>query len=484
MTREPDREEQLDRYIDALNDERTPERPGSAEVEALLSTVRSVKALREPAPPSPEFEERLLGRRRRRWWTIAGAVAAVLLVALMLPSLTRRDVAAAMVQAVEQVQRYHGTLEKRWVNAAGEEQLIYTEEIWVDGDRYAVVRPDGTTVVNNGERKWEIRPADRVVAVLPVAPDPGRIGLDIRLLGDDAREYPSRVVGREVVAGREANILEISPQGGDPYRVWVDAETDLPVRLVTAMQNGIQTIYTFTELEVNQPVDPARFAFRVPEGYAVREDDPGQQVTTLTEAAAHLGFEPVLPGWLPDRMIAYSDRLVAEYGETSVVVARAEGEFSPARWGAIGRLAGGAVEVLREQLRWRQDGLEVTVTGPEAEMLARSIAPGIELPDPGAPFPQEPAFAVEVDLEVAESSQRQLDGGHMPWQVDPTQVAMSFLGSQGIPVDVDSFILAWSTGVRAVVEIPEGPIGRVYLERLVRQDFSGIWSVVGYDPRP
>jgi hypothetical protein len=46
-----------------------------------------------------------------------------------------------------------------------------------------------------------------------------------------------------------------------------------------------------------------------------------------------------------------------------------------------------------------------------------------------------------------------------------------------------SFILATNNSVEAVVEVDEGPIERVYLKRLVRQDETGIWTVVGYDPR-
>jgi len=36
----------------------------------------------------------------------------------------------------------------------------------------------------------------------------------------------------------------------------------------------------------------------------------------------------------------------------------------------------------------------------------------------------------------------------------------------------------------AVVEVggDKTPISRVYLKRLIRQDNTGIWSVVGYDP--
>jgi hypothetical protein len=41
-----------------------------------------------------------------------------------------------------------------------------------------------------------------------------------------------------------------------------------------------------------------------------------------------------------------------------------------------------------------------------------------------------------------------------------------------------------NTGSEAVVEVKgdETPIRRVYLKRLVRQDATGVWTVVGYDP--
>ncbi|AUI35654.1 hypothetical protein CWI35_03175 [[Bacillus] caldolyticus] len=38
----------------------------------------------------------------------------------------------------------------------------------------------------------------------------------------------------------------------------------------------------------------------------------------------------------------------------------------------------------------------------------------------------------------------------------------------------------------AIVEVDahNTPIKRVYLKRLIRQDATGIWTVVGYDPAP
>lgn len=45
------------------------------------------------------------------------------------------------------------------------------------------------------------------------------------------------------------------------------------------------------------------------------------------------------------------------------------------------------------------------------------------------------------------------------------------------------FSIESNDGSQAIAKVSEGPIERVYLEWLVRQDETGIWSVTGYDPR-
>jgi outer membrane lipoprotein-sorting protein len=440
MTDRHDPELELDRMIDALNAERRPETPSSPDLDGLLRTVRSVKALKEPVEPSPGFEERLLAsvrpRRRRpaaRWWMALTAAAAAILLVFLVPGLLQRDVAVAMARAVARVQSYHGTAEVRMITAAGEQQLVRTQEIWVDGSRYAIRNQNGTTTVNDGNRKWQIRHDEKLVAILPVAPDPVRMSLDLKAEGARAQEYPHRSVGQEAVAGRPAVVLEIAPPGGEPYRLWVDTETDLPVRLVTAMQNGIQTTTTFVSLDINQPIAPSVFAYVVPAGYRVEEDDPGQQVTTAGEAAARLGFEPIMPVAEPVRMIAYANRLVMEYADAVVTQRTAPAEaFTPAAHGALGSAAGGPVEVLPSHLRWRQAGLEILVTGKGAEALARQMAPDLQLPSPSATTDGTgPQVKVPVDLVIATNDQKQVDGGHSPWQLDPVQVVWAFMNGRG-----------------------------------------------------
>jgi hypothetical protein len=58
-------------------------------------------------------------------------------------------------------------------------------------------------------------------------------------------------------------------------------------------------------------------------------------------------------------------------------------------------------------------------------------------------------------------------------------------GIQGEPpVKYENLKVIQNTGVEAIIEVvnQKTPVSKVYLKRLVRQDSTGIWSVVGYDP--
>jgi len=94
---------------------------------------------------------------------------------------------------------------------------------------------------------------------------------------------------------------------------------------------------------------------------------------------------------------------------------------------------------------------------------------------------------------VEEQDQKSVDAGHSPWRLDPAFVAQVFVslkispeGIQGdYPIDYNEFKIVQNNGKEAVAEVGGGktPISKVYLKRLVRQDNTGIWTVVGYDPK-
>ncbi|NMA35164.1 MAG: hypothetical protein GX940_11575, partial [Clostridiaceae bacterium] len=54
------------------------------------------------------------------------------------------------------------------------------------------------------------------------------------------------------------------------------------------------------------------------------------------------------------------------------------------------------------------------------------------------------------------------------------------------PVEYDDFTINENNGVRAKIAVnsEKTDIKAVYLERLIRQDDTGVWTVTGYDVSP
>ncbi|WP_051688051.1 LolA family protein [Desulfofalx alkaliphila] len=509
-------EEKLSNYIDALNNEQHSETADTAndpELEKLLATARLVRSLREPVMPEDGYPQKLAR-------TVAGevqkarqngqaakskpksvkgilpamaALAAGLLIFVLVNWLGpfNQDVVYAMEKAVTQLSNYHGILEMRTKNAVGEEWLVRQVELWAEDDKYAIRQDDGTLIINNGRQKWQISHNDREVALLPLLPDHTRNNFDLRDEAKRAKQYPHTIVGSELIAGRQATKLAISPPGGMEYYLWVDIETNLPIQLQTAMQNALQTTYTFVSFKPNTEIDPQIFTYQVPQGYRVVENEPGQLVATVEEAAAISGVTPLLPEKAPIRILAFQDRIIFDYGDTTITETMPKGDFEPAANASLGVAAGGPLEVWWDRLRWRQNGLEIQVEGVQRLELAGQIAPDLTVPNSNQDLVSKAQVKVSVDKELVEADQKQVDRGSSPWQLDPLQVSLTFVnlkvtpeGIQGEPeIPMSSYKVVANNSAEAVVEVGHGPIERVYLKRLVRQDETGIWSVVGYDPR-
>jgi hypothetical protein len=102
-----------------------------------------------------------------------------------------------------------------------------------------------------------------------------------------------------------------------------------------------------------------------------------------------------------------------------------------------------------------------------------------------------PQVEVPVDLEAEKNEQKSVDAGHSPWKLDPAFVSQVFVSLKispgGIvgdyPISYEQFKVTQNDCRSAVVEVnsDKTDISKVYLKRLVRQDPTGIWTVVGYD---
>ncbi|KUO65585.1 MAG: hypothetical protein APF84_14790 [Gracilibacter sp. BRH_c7a] len=492
-------EQELDFMIDTLNKEQDPKMELHDNSAGMLAAVRAVRTLRKPAEPNSSFGQRIYkilkadSQRKRTPVRLAAIAAGVILVLALTfgKSFLNGDVVYAMEKAVLQLSSYQGTLEMSTENLAGEKWMVRKVEIWSEGEKYALRQTDGTLTVNNGEQKFQVRAKDQEIAILPLVPDYTKRGFDLHDEAEKAKQYSHTIVGQENIAGRETIKLKISPPGGEPYHLWIDAETDLPLQLQTAVQNALQTTYTFVSFEPNVQIDSQIFNLNVPEGFKVVEQDPGQLVNTISEASDISKFVPLVPQNSPLRIFVFKERIVLDYGDTTIIETPAQEPFKPAGYGAWGDVNGKPLEVIKERLRWQQQGLEIIVEGPQSLELARQIAPDLVLPDKDTEFSSQAKVKVSVDMEIVKADQKQVDGGHTPWQLDPLSVALTFVNLQVTPegivgepeIPYSTFEIGNNNGVEAIINVAEGPISKVYLKRLVRQDESGIWSVIGYDPR-
>ena len=200
----------------------------------------------------------------------------------------------------------------------------------------------------------------------------------------------------------------------------------------------------------------------------------------------------------------------------AILQSKATGEFIPASNAILGSVDNNIAEMLINiegsggfiggsyegmtgigSIHWQKEGFEYMVLGnvPVDVLISfvKALSEGdVLIPAEDTETVKQPQIEVPVDLTAKENEQKSVDAGHSPWKLDPafvTQVFASLLITQeGIvgdyPIPYEAVKMIKNNGTEAVAEI-SGDVTKaryVYLKRLVRQDETGIWSVVGYDP--
>lgn len=539
-------ENKLSDYIDSLNAEKRPKEHGqediSPELSELMETVRRVKSLKEPVMPDAGFSRRVAHaaaknkKSRKSWFIGFAAAAAIMIFALSFTIAGRNNIVYAIEQAFQEVKAYHGYIEIIQTNAAGDEAVQGKREVWADKNgRYYVNEVEGTqeglVTINNGQSKWQIQPDSKEVHVFSAFPDPYRFTFE---LGEEVEDVKNAVetkkIGEEQVAGRETVVLEVSPHGGEKYKLWIDKETKLPLKKQSAMQNALQYTITYTHIDFENAIPAELMAYKLPEDFEEVNTNKEQLVNNLEEAESVAGYTVKAPAEVPEGYLLASiavelDSKIVKFYYTDadkqnkvvVLQGKAAGEFKPSAKAVLGKVNDSIAELQSpiaadsgilsggglyagvtdiSSIRWQEDGFEYAVVGNTAMddfgLFVKEIAGAeIELPSQADMPTAKPQVEVPVDLEIEENEQKSVDAGHSPWKFDPVFVAQVFaslkLSPEGIagdyPISYESLEVERNTGVEAIIRVNDdkSPISRIYLKKLIRQDNTGIWTVVGYD---
>ena len=550
-------ENRLSLYIDSLNEEKKPREHevqiDESEMESLFQTVRLVRSLKEPRLPDEKYNERLSSdinkkifkdksssKVRKRWFMgMASSAAAVALIITLnaVNPIGRTNVVYAMEQAFSDVKAYHGVLEIVEISAEGKSTIQSKEEVWADKNGHYYVKnlegsQNGLLTINDGQKKWQVQPTQREVDVFPAFPDPYsftfELGKEINSVKDAVK---TKVIGDDKIAGRATSIIEVTPQGGSAYRIWIDKETKLPLQKQSAMQNSLQYIARYISVDFTEVVPKELLSYNVPKGFKEINTNPEQVVNSIEEAKEIVGFAPTLPknisSFYKNSITIINETKIVKMNfasqdnekRVSILQKKVSDQLKPSSIAVLGKvnnnvaeiqspiqdtagvlLGGGAYAGMTgiSSVRWQQDGFEYAVVGntslDELTLFIKALTNGtVELSSKDQQSLGNPQVKVPFDLKAEEGDQKSVDAGHSPWKLDPAFVAQVFVslkispeGIQGdYPIDYNQFKIVQNNGKEAVIEVggEKTPISKVYLKRLIRQDSTGIWTVVGYDPK-
>ncbi len=132
------------------------------------------------------------------------------------------------------------------------------------------------------------------------------LGSVVRAFVTDTSDVP---VTEVVEQGRDAwrlvtpvvpNKLAGPGGSGDQLEVLVDRESGFPLRITESLEGRFLHEVRLSGLVADEPVDPSAFELDFPAGAEVFRQDRGFRLVTLDEAAAVVGYRPVLPSDVPD----------------------------------------------------------------------------------------------------------------------------------------------------------------------------------------
>lgn len=551
-----DNENKVSSYIDSLNEERKPKEHGneieSEDIEEILETIRLVRGLKQPSLPDHKYSESLTAklnnhlfkekatrRSGRRWlYGMSSAAAALALIVTLniIGPFNKPNMIHAMEQAYNGVKAYHGVLEVIVTNAEGRDTMQSKIEVWADKQgHYYVKGLEGSQkdliTVNDGLKKWQIQTQEKEVDKFAAFPDPYRFTFEIGKEIENVKNAVStKQIGDDTVAGRAASVMEVTPQGGSPYRLWIDKETKMPLQKQSSMENSLLYKVLYTKIDFNESVPKDLLTYSVPKGFKEINTNPELVVNNLEETKAVVGFTPKVPKNIPasyiQKSVAVFDNIKAvkinyissdNKNNVSIMQQKATGEFKPASTSSLGKINNSTAEVQSpvidetgvlqgvgayvgetdiSSVRWQQEGFEYAIVGnaslEEVTMFIKALTNGTVDLSANENSLNKPQVEAPVDRKAEEGDQKSVDAGHSPWKLDPVFVSQVFvslkISPEGItgdyPIKYEDLKLVKSTEKDAVVELAgnKTPIRRVYLKRLIRQDNTGIWTVVGYDP--
>ena len=129
------------------------------------------------------------------------------------------------------------------------------------------------------------------VFIFPSFPDPYQFTFELGNEIDRVKDAAEvKAIGEDSVSKRPAVVLEVTPKGGESYRIWVDKKTKLPLKRESAMQNSIQYISVYKSIDYHDALPEELVSYSIPDGFKEIDKNPEQLVNNMEEAEEMVGL--------------------------------------------------------------------------------------------------------------------------------------------------------------------------------------------------
>lgn len=356
--------------------------------------------------------------KRKLWMAIGLLLAVSLALAGCGGKITAEEIIAKMQETMENTTDAHAVVVAH-LDVQGIE-ISATAEVWEkmpNKGRAEVLEASqpglaGTTMVSDGEQAWLYDPTRDVVEVGPLGeiemPLPQEMLTSLQSIIQEVLDASDvELLGEEVVAGRDAYKLSLSPKedagqqflpGGGTATLWVDQAQWIVLKATYEATSFGQGSMEMQSFELNPGLSDDLFQFQVPEGVQVIDVQAQEPVPlSLDEAREQAGFPLLVPGYVPAgatliEVFRVEESIILRYDhspEASFTVV--QGPQMPSLPSAVmdGQSSEGvtvrglSAEVLSDPvggntfLYWTENGVTVTVAGhislEEALAVAESL---------------------------------------------------------------------------------------------------------------
>ena len=266
----------IDRATEVARKVTVPEGPTAQ----VVQLVRQAAAMRTPRSERRPILKRIFAMKAVKRSVWSAALAAVVIVAVTL--IMHLSSASALAEALEKVREIKSLRVKQTItmpdpkNPQQTTTIVSTVTV-VDPAWMSLEMPEMTMIFDRNVGKGlTLIPKSKTAFRMPTQNIPKEQQRSILEEMRVVDEKKARDLGEKEINGRKSREYLISNKenGGSPdMKIWIDAQTHLPIRMEMEIQFGFLTKVqsVFTDFQWDIQVDKALLALEIPEGYQVRE---------------------------------------------------------------------------------------------------------------------------------------------------------------------------------------------------------------------